>query len=306
MEEPTVQTPNTKGSLAGMSALITGGGGGIGSASARALARDGASVTLLGRTEETLRAAVANVEEVAAPEARIRHYVGDATHTETLRDALRYATEPTGALDMAVSVVGKGGEFTPLLMLDEETFVERLRLNVVSAFLLIREAAPHLAQAGGGSIVCISSDAARIAFPYLAGYVSGKAGLEGLVRVAALELAPLQVRVNAVRPGLLRTELTEYLFEDPALAEQFLAHKPLGRLGSPEDIAAGVRFLAGPESAWMTGQSFGMEGGNELTRAPVLDDMARKRVGDEAFEAAIAGHPLPRSGAENPRDHDEG
>lgn len=292
-----METRETRASLTGMGAIITGGGGGIGSASARALVRDGASVTLMGRTEDTLRAAVTRVEEVAAEGATVRYYVGDATRAETLRDALRYAAESAGGLHIAVSVVGKGGEFTPLLMLDEETFVERLRLNVVSAFLVIRESAPYISDAGGGSIVCISSDAARIAFPYLAGYVAGKAGLEGLVRVAALELASLQVRVNAVRPGLLRTDLTEYLFEDPALAEQFLEHKPLGRLGSPEDVAAGVRFLAGPESSWMTGQSFGIEGGNELTRAPVLDEMARERVGNDAFEAAMAGRPIPWDGA---------
>ena len=110
-----------------------------------------------------------------------------------------------------------------------------------------------------------------------------------MVSVAARGLAELKVRVNAVRPGLLRTEITEYLFEDEATVAPFLEQKPLGRLGAPEDIAAGVRFLAGPESAWMTGQSFGMEGGNELTRAPMLDDMARKRVGDKAFDAAMSG-----------------
>ena len=276
--------------LSGMAALITGGGGGIGSASARLLARDGASVTIVGRTEATLQEAVERIRADAAEAATIQYYVGDATDSRTLDDALGYAAGPEGGLHMAVSVVGKGGEFKPLLLLDEETFSERLRLNVVSAFLLIRNAAPFIAKAGGGSIVCISSDAARLAFPYLAGYSTAKAGLEGLVRVAALELAELQVRVNAVRPGLLRTELTEYLFDDPETIAPFLEQKPLGRLGSPDDVAAGVRFLAGPESAWMTGQSFGMEGGNELTRAPVLDEMARKRVGEAAFESARTGH----------------
>lgn len=290
-----MQSRESRGALSGKSALITGGGGGIGSASARALLRDGASVTLMGRSEDTLRSALGRLEGDTDEGATLRYYVGDATCAETLRDALRYAEEPGEGIHIAVSVVGKGGEFTPLLMLEEETFVERLRVNLVSAFLLIRESAPRIAAAGGGSIVCISSDAARLAFPYLAGYVSGKAGLEGLVRVAALELAKLQVRVNAVRPGLLRTELTEYLFEDPALAQQFLEQKPLGRLGAPEDVAEAVRFLAGPESSWMTGQSLGVEGGNELTRAPVLDSMARTRVGDEAFEAASKGQPILRS-----------
>ncbi len=275
--------------LSGMAALITGGAGGIGCASACALARDGASVTIVGRTEATLQSAVEKIRAVATDEATIQYYIGDATDSKTLDKALEFAATPEGGLHIAVSVLGKGGEFKPLLLLDEETFTERLRVNVVSAFLLIRNAAPFIAKAGGGSIVCISSDAAQLAFPYLSGYSTAKAGLEGLVRVAALELAKLQVRVNAVRPGLLRTEITEYLFEDSATVAPFLEQKPLGRLGSPEDIAAGVRFLAGPESSWMTGQSFGMEGGNELTRAPVLDDMARKRVGDTAFEEAQVG-----------------
>ena len=279
----------TRNSLNGMAALITGGGGGIGCASACELARDGASVTIVGRTEATLQKAVKKIQDVAASDATIQYYVGDATDSKTLDKALKYAAIPEDGLHIAVSVLGKGGEFKPLLLLDEDTFMERFRLNVLSAFLLIRNAAPYIAKVGGGSIVCISSDAAQIAFPYLSGYSTAKAGLEGLVRVAALELAKLQVRVNAVRPGLLRTEITEYLFEDAATVAPFLEQKPLGRLGLPEDIAAGVRFLAGPESAWMTGQSFGMEGGNELTRAPVLDDMARTRVGDIAFDAAQKG-----------------
>ena len=99
---------------------------------------------------------------------------------------------------------------------------------------------------GGGSIVCISSDAAKIPWPFLALYNTSKAGVEGMVRGAALELAHLNIRVNAVRPGLVKTNTTkDGLFANEAVISKFLAEKPLGRTGVPDDIAAGVRYLAG-------------------------------------------------------------
>jgi NAD(P)-dependent dehydrogenase (short-subunit alcohol dehydrogenase family) len=106
----------------------------------------------------------------------------------------------------------------------------------------------------------------------------------------ALELAPLKIRINAVRPGLVQTEATKTgLFANDEAIAAFLAEKPLGRTGVPDDIGAAVRYLAGPESSWVTGQSLGVEGGNELTRAPYLDFLVRKRFGDDAIEAALAG-----------------
>src|SRR5690606_37832832 len=167
---------------------------------------------------------------------------------------------------------------------------EEMRRNIVSAFLVIRNATPHMSRGGGGSIVCISSDAAKIPWPFLTLYNTTKAGVEGLVRGSALELAPLNIRVNAVRPGLVQTDTTkDGLFKNEAVIGQFLDEKPLGRTGVPDDIAAGVRYLAGPESSWVTGQSIGIEGGNELTKAPYLEALVRKRFGDAAIDAALAG-----------------
>jgi NAD(P)-dependent dehydrogenase (short-subunit alcohol dehydrogenase family) len=153
-----------------------------------------------------------------------------------------------------------------------------------------------MAKGGGGSIVCISSDAARIPWPFLTMYNTSKSGVEGLVRGAALELAPLKIRVNAVRPGLVKTDTTkDGLFKNEAVMAQFLEQKPLGRTGVPDDIAAGVRYLAGPDSSWVTGQSFGIEGGAELARAPYLEGLVRKRFGDAAIEDALAGR-IPKGG----------
>jgi NAD(P)-dependent dehydrogenase (short-subunit alcohol dehydrogenase family) len=100
----------------------------------------------------------------------------------------------------------------------------------------------------------------------------------------------LKIRVNAVRPGLVQTEATKTgLFANEEAMAAFLAEKPLGRTGIPDDIGAAVRYLAGPESSWVTGQSLGVEGGNELTRAPYLEFLVRKRFGDDAISAALAG-----------------
>jgi len=277
----------SQGVLAGQAALITGGGGGIGGASAAWLARDGAAVLIMGRTEKTLVATKARIEEFAGPEAKVEYFVGDALDAGDLGEALAAAAALSDRLAIAVSVVG-GGNMKPLLMFDEAEALEEMRKNIVSAFMVIRQATPLMA-AKGGSIVCISSDAAKIPWPFLAIYNTSKAGVEGLVMGAAAELAPLRIRVNAVRPGLVQTEASKNLFANTEVMAQFLAEKPLGRTGVPDDIAAGVRYLAGPDSSWVTGQSFGIEGGAELAKAPYLEALVRKRFGDAAIDAALAG-----------------
>jgi NAD(P)-dependent dehydrogenase (short-subunit alcohol dehydrogenase family) len=281
--------PETTKPLHGMSALITGGGGGIGGASATWLARDGAAVTIMGRTKETLEAKRAQIAEAAGPESVVQTFVGDAVDAAALSDAMAHAQALTGRLAIAVAVVG-GGTMKPLLMFDAEDVASDLKRNITSAFLVIKHATPLMTEGGGGSIVCISSDAAKIPWPFLAMYNTSKAGVEGLVRGAALELAPLKIRVNAVRPGLVQTEATKTgLFANEEAMTAFLAEKPLGRTGVPDDIGAAVRYLAGPESSWVTGQSLGVEGGNELTKAPYLEFLVRKRFGDDAISAALAG-----------------
>ncbi len=275
--------------LAEMGALVTGGAGGLGSACARALAEDGAAVTLVGRTEEKLVETVALLEG-EVPGARLSYVVGDASQPEVMRRAVDAAGSVTGTLDICVPTVG-GGTIAPLLLMEEETFAQDLRRNVLSAFVAIKYCVPAMAASGGGSIVCISSDAATMSWPFMTSYCAGKAGLDALVRAAADELGSLNIRVNAVRPGLTRTNSNNVslLFTDREIIADFVAQKPLGRTGTPEDVAAGVRYLAGPESSWVTGQSLAIEGGNELRRAPSLEKVARLRLGDAAVDAALAG-----------------
>lgn len=271
----------------GKTAFVTGGSGGIGSACATALACDGAAVLLMGRRLDALeRTRDGILEDV--PGARIEVFAGDALIEADVRNALAAAYSIHQRLDVVIPTVG-GGAIRPILMHDAESFRSDIELNIMGVFLAVRYATPLMVKNGGGSIVCISSDAAKLPFPWLSAYSTAKNGLEGFVRSAAEELARHNIRVNAVRPGMTRTEATGALFASPEVYERFAAEKPLGRLGEPEDIAPGVRYLAGPESSWVTGQSFAIEGGNELRKAPDLGPMVAEIFGEEAFNAVLAG-----------------
>jgi NAD(P)-dependent dehydrogenase (short-subunit alcohol dehydrogenase family) len=286
--------PNTDKPLSGISALVTGGGGGIGGGSAKWLARDGAAVVIMGRTESTLATKRDAILADVGSDAVVETYVGDAMDAGDLSAALAYAESLTGKLGIAVSVVG-GGNMKPLLMFEPDEVTQDLAKNITSAFLVIKHATPLMAKAGGGSIVCISSDAAKIPWPFLALYNTSKSGVEGLVRGAAAELAPLKIRINAVRPGLVQTEANATgMFANERVMKAFLEEKPLGRTGVPDDIGAAVRYLCGPEASWVTGQSLGVEGGAELGKAPYLDFLVRARFGDGPIDAALAGQ-IPTS-----------
>jgi NAD(P)-dependent dehydrogenase (short-subunit alcohol dehydrogenase family) len=289
-------TAGEQGALSGMGALVTGGSGGIGSACARWLLRDGASVTLLGRTEERLIKTVKSLAADARFGAKLQYVAGDGTRANDVSNAVERAADLAGQFDICVATLG-GGTIIPLLMFEPEQFASELNRNIVSAFLAIKYSVPAMVKGGGGSIVCISSDAAKMAWQYMAAYCASKSGLEGLIRSAADELGHLNVRVNAVRPGLTQTESanSQRLFANKQLIKSFVEQKPLGRTGVPDDIAAGVRYLAGPESSWVTGQSFAIEGGNELRRAPSLESIARARYGDTAVDVAWSGQIPPGS-----------
>lgn len=277
----------TTDALRAKRALVLGGGSGIGLACAIALARDGAAVTIASRSGERLAAGADRIRG-EAPGVRVDSLPCDATVDDDVRRAVAQAAGDDDQLDICVQCVG-GSTITPLLLCSPETFRADLERNLVSSFLAIRHACSTMARSGGGSFVAISSDAAKLSFPFVGPYCAAKGGLEQLVRVAADELGSVGVRVNAVRPGLTVTERTSHLVDDVEGTRIFVEKKPLRRLGRPEDIAAAVRYLAGPESSWVTGQSFAVDGGNELRGAPWMEDAVRRRHGDNAYEAALRG-----------------
>jgi NAD(P)-dependent dehydrogenase (short-subunit alcohol dehydrogenase family) len=271
--------------LSGQTAFITGGSGGIGSSAAKFLLRDGAAVVLMGRSRETLDSARSALLE-RTPDGNVQIHVGDAGSAGDVRAGLQLAHDLQGGLNIVVPTVGGGG-FMPLLMHDETSFMEQLELNILTAFLAIRYGVPMMKN--GGSIVCVSSTAAVLPFPGLSSYCAAKGGLEQFIRTAADELSTAHVRVNAVRPGITQTVGTGPMFAAPAIIEPFIEQIPLGRGGFADDIGQAIRYLAGPESGWVTGQSFAVDGGQELRRNPDLGPMLRHLFGDGVIDTVRSG-----------------
>jgi len=246
--------------LDGQRALVVGGGSGIGLGSARLLARDGAIVTIAGRTAQKLQDATAALADEGLD---VRAVTCDALAGDAVRAAVDAASDEERRLHIAVVVPG-GGSIRPVLLYDDDQFSAEVDKNVRPVYLLLKYAGRAMVRAGSGSFVAISSTAALFSTRYLAAYGAGKAAVDQLVRVAADELGQLNVRVNAVRPGMTRTPATEAAFDNLAMTAAFLAGQPIGRSGEVDDIAQAVRFLAGPESSWVTGQLLTVDGGHTL------------------------------------------
>jgi NAD(P)-dependent dehydrogenase (short-subunit alcohol dehydrogenase family) len=266
--------------LAGKTALVTGGGSGIGLACARHLLRDGAVVTIAGRSADKLAGAAATLAGEAGGPERVRTAVCDVTDEAAVEAAVATAAAGAGGLDIAVANAG-GGAAGSVLTTSADEFRFALEVNVIGTFLTIKHAGRAMA-GRDGAIAAISSIAGVLTHRFMSAYCASKAALEMLVRCAADELGPLGIRVNAVRPGLVPTDLAIPLTADTAVVDDYLDQIPLAKLGTTDDIAAAVRFLVGPESALVTGQVFAVDGGHTLRRGPRVDTMVETFFGAEA------------------------
>lgn len=276
---PTIDDPTN--ALAGMAALVTGGGTGIGLGCAQRLAADGALVTICGRRGDVLEAAVERIGHGA------RMIVCDVTDDAQVAAAVAFAAAPLGRLDIAVANAGGSATAGPLVLTDLAGWNQTLALNLTGTLSVIKHAAPVMAKGGGGSIIGMSSIAGHLTHRHLGAYAVAKAGIEMLVRNAADELGRYRIRVNGVRPGLVPTDAAAGLNNDEITRADYLAQMPLGRVGTVEDIAAAVRFLVGPEASWITGQLLSVDGGHSLRRGPDLGNLFDARV--EAPLRALMG-----------------
>jgi NAD(P)-dependent dehydrogenase (short-subunit alcohol dehydrogenase family) len=268
--------------LAGKSALVTGGGSGIGLACARALLLDGAHVVLMGRTESRLAEAAGRLRGEAPTGASVAWSAGDVVDEAAVAAAVELAATPSGRLDIAVASAGAGAG-GPIFATSVEMWRYTVDVNLTGTFLTVKHAGQRMAAGGGGAIVAISSIAGPLTHRFMAPYCASKAGVEMLIKVAADELGPLGIRLNAVRPGLVPTELADPLVQDQAVVDDYLDQMPLRRLGTVDDVAAAVRYLVGPESSWVTGQCVAVDGGHTLRRGPRIETMIERFTGADVL-----------------------
>ena len=233
-------------------ALVTGGGTGIGRAIAKALVAEGAKVVVAGRREQPLKTLAAE-----HPDA-IRYTTLDVTESGSSARAVAFAVETFGGLDVLVNNAGTLGAMGPLAAASDEALRQTFAVNVEGVLITTREALPALS-ASGGAIVNISSTAARQSMPGTAPYTSSKAAIERITPALAVELGPQGIRVNAVAPGTTQTPMTDALPTE--MTQAMVAQTPLGRIGQPEDIAKAVLFLASDDASWITGQVLQSSGG---------------------------------------------
>jgi NAD(P)-dependent dehydrogenase (short-subunit alcohol dehydrogenase family) len=283
--------------LEGMSALVTGGGSGIGLGCAMRLAADGAHVTICGRGEERLKKGAEAIRASAAPGARVEWIVADVTQEEQVEAAVRKAASQTGRLEAVIASAGGADWLGPVTQLPLEAWRRVLSVNVDGTFLALKHAAPIMVKGGGGSFVGISSIAGARPHRWFGAYGVAKSGIEALCLMAADELGASGVRVNAVRPGLVATDLTVAMTTIPAIRDDYLAQMPLGRVGRVEDIAALCRFLVGPEASWITGQVIGSDGGHSLRRGPDFSPILEGHWGREGLRGGPPKGGGPGGGA---------
>ena len=237
--------------------VILGATGGIGSELSRRLAHAGATPILAARDEGRLKQLA---DELDAP-----YHAVDATDGEAVDDLFASAREEHGAIAGAANCVG-AFLLKPAHMTSEKEFAQQLSQNLTTAFNTVKASARHMPE--GGSVVLLSSVAARVGLANHEAVAAAKAGVAGLALSAATTYVGRGLRFNVVSPGLVQTPMTENVTRSETARRASLDLHPLGRLGEPEDIAAAIQYLLGPESGWMTGQILGIDGGLSTLRPP--------------------------------------
>ncbi len=248
--------------LDGKTALVTGASRGIGAAIAFALAERGARLVLVARGEEGLARTAARVDALGVECSTMPL---DVTDREDSARAVKEWVETAGPVDVLVSCAGGNvRKAAEAYRMDEWDAL--IALNLTASFQWARLVMPGMAARKWGRIVHVSSVAGLAALPTGTPYAVAKAGLLALTRNLAREWGPSGITVNAVAPWYVRTGLTEGVLSDPAFLERVLAATPTRRLGTPEDVAAAVAFLASPAAGWISGVALPLDGGFSAAR----------------------------------------
>jgi len=245
-------------SLQGKTALITGGGSGIGFDIAKCMVAAGAKVVITGRRKSALQEAVANLGE------RAQFVVNDVAELDGLDQFVEQFETNYGPIDILVNNAGINMK-KPALEVSDEDFNRIVHTNLHAVFALTRACARRMVARKSGSVIMISSMAAYYGLDRVVAYAASKSGVEGMVRVLASEFSKFNVRVNAIAPGFIETNMMQTaMSSDPDRMNKALGRTPIGYFGKPEDIGWAAVFLASDAAGYITGVSLPVDGGNAI------------------------------------------
>jgi NAD(P)-dependent dehydrogenase (short-subunit alcohol dehydrogenase family) len=246
----------------GKVALITGASRGIGATTARLFARQGARVVLASRSEEEIARIAEEIRASGGEALAVRTDVADAASVESL---IQRTVDSYGRLDMAVNNAGVAGGNKPLVEVTEETFDQVIAINLKGVFLSMKYEIPAMLTGGGGAIVNISSTVGLVGHGGpgrgLAPYIASKHGIVGLTKAAALEYAAQHIRVNAIAPGTILTEVNQGWYANEQIRQRMTSVIPMGRVGDPLEIARSILWLCSGASSYVTGVTLPVDGG---------------------------------------------
>ena len=266
--------------------LVTGGGSGIGKGVASGLVAAGASVMIIGRNPDRLAGAVEEIEALQAP-GFVRFEPADITDEEEATRAIDAVTAWHGRLDGVVHCAGGSETIGPITQIDSELWRRAIDLNVNGTMYVLKHSAREMVRGGGGSFVGISSIAASNTHRWFGAYGVGKSALDHMMQLAADELGASWVRVNSIRPGLIRTDLVAPVLDSPELSEDYRIITPLPRPGEVEDIANMAMFLLSDAASYVTGQIINVDGGLMLRRGPDYSAMLEPVFGADGLRGVV-------------------
>jgi NAD(P)-dependent dehydrogenase (short-subunit alcohol dehydrogenase family) len=267
--------------------LVTGGGSGIGKGVAAGLVAAGASVMIVGRNPDRLAAAVQEIEAVKADGGEMRYEPADVTDEDEVTRAVDAATAWHGRLHGVVHCAGGSETIGPITQVDSQLWRRAVDLNVNGTMYVLKHSARQMVRGGGGSFVGISSIAASNTHRWFGAYGVSKSALDHLMQLAADELGASWVRVNSIRPGLIRTELVAPVLQSPELSEDYRLCTPLPRPGEVEDVANLAMFLLSDAASYVTGQVINVDGGLMLRRGPDFSAMLEPVFGADGLRGVV-------------------
>jgi NAD(P)-dependent dehydrogenase (short-subunit alcohol dehydrogenase family) len=275
-------------SLADKTVLVTGGGSGIGKGVATAAADSGGNVMIVGRNADRLAAAADEIKTTVGGAGSVRYQSADVTDEDEVSRVVEAATAWTGRLHGVVHCAGGSDTIGPITQLDSEAWRRSIDLNVNGSMYVLKHAAREMVRGGGGSFVGISSIAASNTHRWFGAYGVSKAAVDHLMMLAADELGPSWVRVNCIRPGLIRTDLVAAVFDSPEVSGDYAAATPLPRPGEVEDVANAAVFLLSDAASYITGQLINVDGGMMLRRGPDFSAMLEPVFGADGLRGVVA------------------